>query len=151
MTDTELTRAFERGEIANQDFHHQSHLHVAWVYLNESSSADQAAQKMAATLRRFAAANGHPEKYHQTITRFWIDLLAHLRASHPGKDLSDILHVHPQLLEKNFTLDYYSRERLFSDRARIEWVEPDLKSIPRHATAISSSGPTRHSPHRSLS
>ena len=33
MTDVELTRALERGEIANEDFHHASHLHVAWVYL----------------------------------------------------------------------------------------------------------------------
>ncbi len=38
MNDVELTRALERGEIANENFHHASHLHVAWVYLSESSS-----------------------------------------------------------------------------------------------------------------
>ncbi len=68
MTDVELTRALERGEIANEDFHHASHLHVAWVYLAESSSVRQAASKMRNTLRRFAAAAGKPEKYHETIT-----------------------------------------------------------------------------------
>src|SRR6266480_2090135 len=46
MTDVELTRALERGEIANESFHHVSHLHVAWVYLAESSSIQQAATKM---------------------------------------------------------------------------------------------------------
>jgi len=29
MTDVELTRALERGEVANHDFRHASHLHVA--------------------------------------------------------------------------------------------------------------------------
>jgi hypothetical protein len=61
MTDVELTRALERGEIANENFHHVSHLHVAWVYLAESSSVQQAATKMRDTLRRFAAAAGKPK------------------------------------------------------------------------------------------
>jgi len=53
MGDVELTRSLERGEI--KDFRHASHLHVAWVYLTESSSMQQAANKMRDTLRRFAA------------------------------------------------------------------------------------------------
>ena len=35
MTDVELTRALERGDVANENFHHTRHLHVAWVYLSE--------------------------------------------------------------------------------------------------------------------
>ena len=70
MTDIELTRALERGEIASQNFHHASHLHVAWVYLSESSSVKQAADKMRNTLRAFASAAGKLEKYHETITLF---------------------------------------------------------------------------------
>src|SRR4029077_3404605 len=69
MTDVELTRALER-EIANADFHHASHLHVAWVYLAQPWSVGQAADKMRNTLRRFAAAAGKPQKYHETITLF---------------------------------------------------------------------------------
>jgi hypothetical protein len=74
MTDVELTRALERGEI--KDFHHASHLHVAWVYLAESLSVRQAANKMRNTLRRFATAAGKLEKYHETITLFWVHLLS---------------------------------------------------------------------------
>ena len=55
MNDAELTRALERGEIDNEAFHHASHLRVAWVYLSESGSVDEAADKMRDTLRRFAA------------------------------------------------------------------------------------------------
>jgi hypothetical protein len=88
MTDVELTRALERGEI--KDFHHASHLHVAWVYLAESSSVRQAANKMRTTLRGFATAAGKPEKYHETITLFWVaSPLTHVRRQPrrtPGRD-----------------------------------------------------------------
>ena len=60
MNDVEFTRALERGEIANENFRHTAHLHVAWVYLFESSSVEGAAAKMRATLRKFAASAGKP-------------------------------------------------------------------------------------------
>src|ERR1700739_653377 len=122
MTDVELTRALESGEIVNENFRHASHLHVAWVYLSESSSVDEAAAKMRATLRRFAASVGKVEKYHETITLFWIRFLARLRAGFAGKNLEEIVESNPGLLEKSFPLTYYSHDRLFSDCARMSWV-----------------------------
>src|SRR4051794_35990562 len=112
MTDQQMTRALERGEIPNEGFRHASHLHVAWVYLSESTSASDASDKMRRTLRRFAAAAGKPEKYHETITLFWVRLLAELRTKAARDSLEEIVHEHPRLLEKNFPLDYYSRDRL---------------------------------------
>ena len=149
MTDVELTRALERGEI--KDFHHASHLHLAWVYLAESSSVQQAAKKMRNTLRRFAAAAGKPEKYHETITLFWVYLLSRAQAASRAERLEDVVHANPQLLEKNFPLAYYSTERLFSDEARTSWVEPDLKLLSIDAFATCSSSPPRDAPNRSLS
>ena len=149
MTDVELTRALERGEI--KDFHHSSHLHVAWVYLTESSSVQQAARKMQNTLRRFAAAAGKPEKYHETITLFWVHLLSRAHAASRAECLEDIVHANPQLLEKDFPLAYYSTERLFSDEARTSWVEPDLKLLSIDAFATCPSSPPRDAPNRSLS
>ena len=149
MTDVELTRALERGDI--KDFHHASHLHVAWVYLAESSSVQQAARKMRNTLRRFAAAAGKPQKYHETITLFWVHLLSRAQAASRAERLEDVVHANPQLLEKNFPLAYYSAERLFSDEARTSWVEPDLKPLSIDAFATCSSSPPRNAPNRSLS
>jgi hypothetical protein len=151
MTDVELTRALERGEIANEDFRHASHLHVAWVYLAESASIEQAANKMRDTLRRFAAAAGKPEKYHETITLFWVQLLSNAYTATCGGRLEDIALANPHLLEKNFLLAYYSAERLFSDEARSLWVEPDLKPLSIDAIATCSSSPPRDAPDRSLS
>lgn len=151
MTDVELTRALERGEIADENFRHVSHVHVAWVYLAESSSVQQAANKMRDTLRRFAAAAGKPQKYHETITLFWVHLLSRVRAASRGEHLEEIVHANPQLLEKNFPLGYYSAERLFSNEARTSWVEPDLKPLSIDATATCSSSPPCDAPNRALS
>ena len=151
MTDVELTRALERGEIANESFHHLSHLHVAWVYLSESSCVDEAAAKMRNTLRRFARSAGKSEKYHETITLFWVHLLAGLRAVRSRESLKQIVQANPRLLEKNFPLAYYSPERLFSDKARSSWVEPDLKPLPVDATALRSSSSPGHTPDWTLS
>ena len=151
MTDLELTRALERGEMANESFYHVSHLHVAWVYLAESSSVQQAATKMRDTLRRFAAAAGKPQKYHETITLFWVHLLSRAHAASRGGCLEDIVHANPQLLEKNFPLAYYSAGRLFSDVARTSWVEPDLKPLSIDAIATCSSSPPCDASNRSLS
>ena len=149
MTGVELTRALERGEI--KDFHHASHLHVAWVYLTESSSVEQAARRMRNTLRRFTAGAGKPEKYHETITLFWVHLLSRAHAASRAERLEDIVHANPQLLEKNFPLTYYSAERLFSDEARVSWMEPDLKPLSINAIATCSPSAPRDAPNRSLS
>jgi hypothetical protein len=148
MTDVELTRALERGEIVNHEFHHASHLHVAWVYLSESKTLEQATERMCGTLRRFAGRAGKPEKYHQTVTVFWMRILAALRQSIDTDDIEPVLRQHPELLDKNFPLEYYSRESLFSDCGRTSWIEPDLKRLPTHATPIRSSGSTSYSSHR---
>ena len=151
MSDVELTRALERGEIANEHFHHASHLHVAWVYLVESLSVQEAANKMRETLRRFAAAAGKPQKYHETITLFWVHLLGRAQAVSRAERLEDVVHANPQLLEKDFPLAYYSADRLFSDEARASWMEPDLKPISIDAITICSPGAPWDAQDRSLS
>ena len=151
MTDVELTRALDRGEVANESFHHLSHLHVAWVYLTESTCVDEAAAKMRNTLQRFAASAGKSEKYHETITLFWVHLLAGMRAVGSRESLKEIIQANPRLLEKNFPLAYYSSKRLFSDKARSSWIEPDLKPLPVDATALRSSSSPGHTPDWTLS
>jgi thioredoxin-like negative regulator of GroEL len=147
----ELTRALERGEIPKDGFHHASHLHVAWVYLTESLSVQDAANKMRQTLRRLTAAAGQSEKYHDTITLFWVHLLAQARTVARAEKLEDVVDANPQLLEKDFPLAYYSADRLFSEEARASWMEPDLKPLSIDAIAICSPIAPRDTPNRSLS
>jgi hypothetical protein len=101
MTDVELTRALERGEVPNEGFHHADHLRVAWVYLQESATVDAAFACMAATLRRFAASVGKAEKYSDAITAFWMYQMAAVRAMMPAGDCASALRAYPRLLDKD--------------------------------------------------
>jgi hypothetical protein len=108
MTDIELTRALERGEVPDEGFHHADHLRVAWVYLQESPTVADALARMAATLRRFAASVGKAEKYSDAITAFWMYQMASARAIMPGADCDAVVRACPRLLDKNAILAYYS-------------------------------------------
>lgn len=142
VTDTEFARAFERGEVPDEDFHHRDHLRIARVYLRECGSLDVAAAKMGALLRAFAARAGKAEKYHETLTLFWMHLLASVDGGPElAGDIEPVLARHPYMLDKKTPLAYYSPALLFSDEARARWVPPDLRRLGSHATGIDSCDP----------
>jgi hypothetical protein len=108
MTDVELTRAIERCEVPDEGFGHVSHLRVAWVYLHESASVDEAIDRMASTLRRFAASCGKADRYSQSTTVFWMHQIAAARAVMPDADCDRLVRAYPRLLDKTLILAYYS-------------------------------------------
>jgi hypothetical protein len=129
MSDAAFARAFERGEVAPSEFRHAAHLRLALAYLAESASEEEASAKMAAALRRFATAAGAADKYHHTLTVFWMRMVA-------------------RLLDKDLPLAYYSAPRLWSAEAREHWLAPDLHPID-DASPRSADSP-RDAPHRPL-
>jgi len=130
VTDGDFARAFENGAIPPADFHHRDHLRLAWAYLEGCESADEATARIAAAVKRFAASIGKADKYHETITVFWMRVMAAARGALPaGSGFDDLLNRDPRLLDKDMPLAYYSRERLFSEAARAEWVAPDLRPL----------------------
>jgi hypothetical protein len=102
--DVELTRGLERCEVPNEGFAHARHLRVAWVYLSESASVDEASARMASTLRRFAASVGRSEKYSEATTMFWMHQMAAVHAVMPDADIDAVLRAYPRLLDKNLIL-----------------------------------------------
>jgi hypothetical protein len=120
--DVELTRALERGEAPNTGFRHASHLRVAWVYLSEAATVDDALARMGATLRRFAASVGHAEKYSDAITAFWIYQMAAVRAVMPDAGLDDVLRAYPRLLDKDLIASAPRAADSSSDAS--DWLVP---------------------------
>ena len=130
ITDADFARAFERGGVPPAEFGHRAHLRVAWVYVNEGPSPEAALARMREAVQRFAAAAGASQKYHETITVLWMRLLEDARAGAPqGCAFEQLLERRPELGDKELPLRYYSRERLFSDEARAQWVAPDLLEV----------------------
>ena len=128
LTDDELVRGFEEGSL--DDFPHASHVRVALVYLTRYGLAE-ARRRLFDGLLRFATAKGHPEKFHVTMTRAWLDFIEATRLAHPDLAPSSLLEVCPELLDRNALARFYTPERLHSEHARTAWVPPDLAEIGR--------------------
>jgi hypothetical protein len=125
MTDEEFLEAFERLEVAKEDFHHRDHLRLAWACLR---GADESAAlaRVRAAICRFAEKHGVPQLYHETITRFWVErLAAAMRATTGAPDFATLAGRHPELLDKELVRRCYRSDTLASDRAKSGWVAPD--------------------------
>ena len=126
MTDTDFARAFERGDVPPAEFSHRSHLRLAWVYLQESPSFDAALDRIRDGIKQFAASAGKADKYHETMTVGWMQILAAARERvGPAVSFDELVRLEPQLADKDLLLRHYTRDRLFSDDARGAWVPPD--------------------------
>ena len=124
----EVIRKFESCEYAPAEFTHARHLTVGCWYLC-TLSADEALDRMRTHLQNFSAHHGK-QGYHETITRFWIKLLdAAIQHQHEDLPILGRINAVVGLYPKEVLFDYYTRERVMSDQAKREWVEPDLREI----------------------
>lgn len=126
MTDDELVRGFESGEL--DEFHHADHVRLTIVYLSRHGR-DETLRRLADGLLLFATLKGHPEKFHVTLTRAWVELIESARQAHPdAADAAALVVLCPELLERNTLHRFYSPECLDSELARAQWVPPDRDS-----------------------
>jgi hypothetical protein len=124
MDDVEFLRGFEDCTLPSSAFHHRDHVRLAWLYLQRCPPLEALA-RFAEGLKRFAAANGHPGLYHETIT--WAYLLLIRERLVEGETFEGFAARNPDLFAWNpSVLDrYYERETLDSERARRVFVMPD--------------------------
>ncbi len=130
MTDTEILTLVDRLErclLSGDEFCHQDHLAVAVVYLY-ASDLESAVDKMRASLVRFSTHHGAGNKYHETLTRFWVEL-AEKRLDRNICLCESVRRVQAELGDKNIINQYYSAGRLSSPEAKAQWIEPDLSPL----------------------
>jgi hypothetical protein len=130
VDDNDFLRAFFGGWPKETRFGHHEHLRLAWLVI-ERHGPELAADIVGDGIRQMAAGQGKAALYNETITRFWVRLLAHVREarSHAGT-VDEAIAAVPMLADKNIVLRHWSRTALFGPEARLGWVEPDLMPIP---------------------
>jgi|SRR5947209_16439187 hypothetical protein len=111
-------------------FGHREHLELAWTYLDRHADVDAAHQAVAAAVRHLAQRHGMPHKYHETLTRAWVVVVALHRGLEGGESFDDFIAAHPRLLQRDLLSRHYSEPLLWSDSARARWTEPDLRAFP---------------------
>ncbi len=127
----ELVSHLEALTLKKDDFHHRQHLEVAFWYL-QSKGGKAGRNAIVRAIEAFTTHLGHASKFHTTITLCWIRLVAAGMAEEKACTTPDeLISRHPALLDRHLPLRFYSKELLFSDKARAQWVEPDIEPLPR--------------------
>ena len=121
---------FEDCTLTESEWTHLAHIRVAWVCL-ALEPADTALERICRGILRFnTTVLGRPEMYHETVTVAFTRLVANRRRVGEAWEMfanriDDFLDRKTPVL-----LRYYSADRLFSDEARVRFVDPDLAELP---------------------
>jgi hypothetical protein len=129
MDDDAFLRGFETGTLPNA-FHHLDHLRLTWLYLRRDGP-ELGAEHIIDGIRQFAAIHGAADRFHFTLTRFWIYLVQHVMRAFPTMErFEDLLAAFPPVMDKAIVYRHYSPAHLSSPIARHVCVAPDLLPLP---------------------
>jgi hypothetical protein len=107
---------------------HREHVRLAWLVIRDEG-AERGGDRVAGILRHLAELHGEGDRYHETLTRFWIRLVAHAIQVEPAIDDFDVfVERFPLLLDGSIVKRHWSVEALAS--ARAAWIEPDVLALP---------------------
>lgn len=113
----------------SQAFGHRQHVHLTWLAVRRAGMP-AAVALVSEGIRRTARYAGAPQKYHVTVSRAWVELVAHHAAAHPTPDFTAFAERNIELLDKRLLTRFYRSATLAGGRARTGWVEPDLAPFP---------------------
>ncbi|MGS2620143.1 hypothetical protein ACVCAH_37630 [Micromonospora sp. LZ34] len=114
---------------ATEHFDHRAHLHLTWLAVR-SVGMPAAISLVSDGIQRTARYAGVPQKYHATVSRAWVELVAHYTADRATGDFAVFIDRHRTLLDKRLLTHFYTSATLASTQARTGWVEPDLAPFP---------------------
>lgn len=136
MTDDQLVAAFEGCTICNEEFHHQDHVRMGFLYMSRFPGLE-GIRRFSDGLEKLAAASGKPSLYHETITWAFLLLIRERLAralQRSGRlpsweefaaDNKDLLRGNDHVLK-----EYYRDETLRSELARKTFLLPDRSFTP---------------------
>lgn len=118
--------------LPKSEWTHHAHLRAGlWHVLKfgEDEALRLLRERITRYNERVGTANTDTNGYHETLTRFYVGVIARFveecQTAMTVDALADLLIA--QHGDRELPLRFYSRERLFSVEARRGWLEPDLK------------------------
>lgn len=128
-----VVESFERGTISRADWRHAEHLTVALYYLSKydyETALSKMRNGIFNLLKSFGVDLTIEMPYHETLTVFWLRTINDFRKTKNGNSMLDISNQLIEHFDKDYPLEFYSRDFLFSDEARRNFVPGDLQNKP---------------------
>jgi hypothetical protein len=126
MSNEQLIRQFESDTLPEDSFHHADHIRLAFAYLSQYPPL-QALDKFCGALKRYAAARGKSQLYHETVTHAYFFLIRERMARSPATEWDEFSRRNLDLLtwKDGILSRYYEEATLQSELARAVFVFPD--------------------------
>jgi hypothetical protein len=134
--DSELAQILPAITGPTGQFRHRQHIHLAFEAVRRYGMP-AATGMVCAWIRNIAAYQRAPQKYHHTVSRAWVEMVAYHVAADPDcADFDAFAAANPALLDKRLLSRHYRSSTLASGPARLGWVEPDLIAFPWSAPEV---------------
>lgn len=132
-----LVARFQDRTLPSREWTHLAHLAVGTWHVRRLG-IEEALRRLRPAIRSLNDAHGTPNSdtrgYHETITRAYVALIAHVLSDTPA-DATPAACVARVLASrfaaKDALLEFYSSELLLSVTARRDWTPPDRTPLPR--------------------
>lgn len=130
-----LVRDFENSTLPRSQWSHRAHLTIACWYL-VCYVEPEATLRVREGIKKYNAAQGivttKESGYHETMTLFWVRMVhRYLTKATLDRPVTHLVNdLVARYSDKDLPFEYYSRDRLMSWEARLNWIEPDLKLLP---------------------
>ncbi len=129
-----FAKQFQDGTLPKNKWTHQAHFVIAlWLILRHG--VESAKELARSGIKKYneatGVANTDLDGYHETITMFYLDSVQNfIKTSNDDNEIELLTKLlKNDIIDKNYPLDFYSPEKLFSKEARLSWVQPDLKEL----------------------
>ena len=133
--DADSFRTLMREVMADADrFGHRQHVRLTWLAVRRFGSS-AAVDLVSDGIRSTARYAGAPQKYNATVSRAWVELVAHHAHETDTQDFDAFADHHAALLDKRLLTRFYRPATLAGAQARTGWVEPDLAPFPWESPA----------------
>lgn len=117
------------AEVGGGRFGHRQHVHLTWLAVRRYGMP-AAIDIVSRGLQHTARYAGAPQKYHATMSRAWVELVAHHVRYSRATEFDAFVAQNPALLDKRLLARFYRPATLAARAARAGWVEPDRAPFP---------------------
>jgi hypothetical protein len=129
-----LVDGFRNRTLPISTWTHEAHLITGLWFNYTYSDVDAICYLRSGIIAYNITAGGEntPEKgYHETLTLFWSKILRQFIAANRTLSLVDLCNrlLNSEWASKDLPLQFYTRDLLFSTKARAMWIKPTLKKF----------------------
>lgn len=130
---TATVQQFQSRTLPISEWTHEAHLIVCCWHLLHYSQEESICLLRAGIINYNVAVgveNTIKRGYHESITLFWIYIIAAFLKEQKGDEVEKInAFLKSSSADKTLPFQYYSKELLMSPKGRATWIAPDLKKL----------------------